>query len=241
MDALIRGFLLAAVLSLFSNIAIAANVHGNIYDLSLNKVSGARVVVNTTPEQFMVSKDGSYSFDAPNGFYAIRAELRQDGTVASESRNISISQEGKYVIDLILFPSFDEEDDISREPELSFPETENGSFTPFIIILFLVILAIVIFVIFKGKKESMKGSGEGSGENVHTEEKEKDKKEDDSDLDKVIEVIKKEGGRTTQKEIRKQIPVSEAKISLMIAELEHKGIIRKIKKGRGNIIVLEKK
>jgi len=57
----------------------------------------------------------------------------------------------------------------------------------------------------------------------------------------LIKIIKREGGRTTQKYIRKQIPLSEAKISLMIAELEHKGIIEKIKKGRGNIIILKRK
>ena len=34
--------------------------------------------------------------------------------------------------------------------------------------------------------------------------------------------------------------MSEAKISLMIAELEHKGLVEKIKKGRGNIVVLKK-
>ena len=61
MGALIRGFLLVVVLSLFSNIAIAANVHGNIYDLSLRKASGAKVEVNTTPEQILISTDGSYS------------------------------------------------------------------------------------------------------------------------------------------------------------------------------------
>ena len=62
----------------------------------------------------------------------------------------------------------------------------------------------------------------------------------ENDLDKIINIIKEEGGRTTQKEIRKKIPYSEAKISLMIAELENKGTIKKIKKGRGNIIVLNK-
>ena len=60
-------------------------------------------------------------------------------------------------------------------------------------------------------------------------------------MEQIIKIIKREGSRTTQKEIRKQIPLSEAKISLMIAELEHKGIIEKIKKGRGNIIILKKK
>ena len=235
MGALIRGFLFVAVLSLLSNIAFAATVYGNIYDLSLRKASGAKVGVNTSPEQILISTDGSYSFDIPNGFYRIEAELRQDGVAASESRNISISQEGKYVIDLILFPNFEDEDDISKELEFSFPEVGKRSFVPLIIILFLVILAIVVFMIFKSKKENVKGSYE----KAHTEEK--GKKEDDPDLDKVVDVIKKEGGRATQKEIRKQIPLSEAKISLMIAELEHNGIIKKIKKGRGNIIVLENK
>ena len=103
------------------------------------------------------------------------------------------------------------------------------------IILFLAILALVVFAIFKGKKESAKGSGESAYAG------EKGKKEEDSDLDKIVEVIKREGGRTTQKEIRKEIPLSEAKISLMIAQLAHKRPIKKIKKGSGNIIVLEGK
>ncbi|MBN1545003.1 hypothetical protein JW898_06100 [Candidatus Woesearchaeota archaeon] len=64
---------------------------------------------------------------------------------------------------------------------------------------------------------------------------------DDADLLKVIEIIKKDGGRTTQKELRRQIPLSEAKISLMISELEHKKLVQKVKKGRGNIIILKKK
>ena len=63
---------------------------------------------------------------------------------------------------------------------------------------------------------------------------------DDLSEEDFLEIIKKEGGRTTQKDIRKEIPLSEAKTSLMIAELEHKGIIEKIKKGRGNIIILKK-
>jgi uncharacterized membrane protein len=43
--------------------------------------------------------------------------------------------------------------------------------------------------------------------------------------------------RLTQKDIRRKIPYSEAKISLVLSDLEAQGIIRKIRKGRGNIIV----
>lgn len=59
------------------------------------------------------------------------------------------------------------------------------------------------------------------------------------DLQSIISFIEKEGGRTTQKELRKHFPYSEAKISLMLAELEHKATLEKIKKGRGNIIILK--
>ena len=43
--------------------------------------------------------------------------------------------------------------------------------------------------------------------------------------------------RVTQKEITKEFGHSKAKVSLIIADLEDKGHIRKIKKGRGNILV----
>ncbi|MBR9690675.1 winged helix-turn-helix transcriptional regulator, partial [Candidatus Woesearchaeota archaeon] len=64
-------------------------------------------------------------------------------------------------------------------------------------------------------------------------------KKEDKDLEKIILIIKKHGKRITQKELRKEIPLSEAKISLMISELEDEGKIKRIKKGRGNIIVLQ--
>ena len=63
---------------------------------------------------------------------------------------------------------------------------------------------------------------------------------DDASLDDIINIVKQHGGRTTQKEIRSQIPLSEAKICLMIAELEESDVLKKIKKGRGNIIILNK-
>ena len=107
MQAIIKLILLFVFLAIISNAVIAATIYGNIYDLSLSKVLGASVEVNTTPQQYFVSKDGSYSFDVPNGFYTIKAELRSNGIAAFESRNISVNQEGNYVIDLILFPSFE--------------------------------------------------------------------------------------------------------------------------------------
>ncbi len=63
---------------------------------------------------------------------------------------------------------------------------------------------------------------------------------DEDDAEKVKEFIKKSKGRTTQKEIRKNLAMSEAKASLIVTELEHKGIVTRIKKGRANVIILNK-
>jgi uncharacterized membrane protein len=58
------------------------------------------------------------------------------------------------------------------------------------------------------------------------------------DLKEVLGIITQSGGRLTQKELRKKLGYSEAKISLMVADLEDRGLVKKIKKGRGNIIRL---
>ena len=53
-----------------------------------------------------------------------------------------------------------------------------------------------------------------------------------------IEIIKKSSGRI-KKELRKKLPYSEAKVSLIIADLESRDIVKKIKQGRVNIIILK--
>lgn len=81
-----------------------------------------------------------------------------------------------------------------------------------------------------------------TSKNIHENNNEKEtvtKNIDQSYEDKIFEIIQTEK-RITQKELRKNIPLSEAKISLVITELESLGKIRKIKQGRGNIIIFVK-
>ncbi len=64
----------------------------------------------------------------------------------------------------------------------------------------------------------------------------------DKDLGEALEIIEKSGGRITQKELRGKMPQhGEAKVSLIVAELEELGLVKKFRKGRGNIIVLKEK
>ncbi len=207
----------------------AATIHGTIYDLSLKKINNARVEINTSPKQFLIAQNGTYSFNVPNGAYTIKAQLIQKNTViALVQENITIKQDGTYVLDLILFPDIEEGvEEIEIDVNENIVETKKNKNTLIGSILLLT-LGITLMIIYYFKK-------------IEKQEKESPKEEYEDDLQQIIKIIKQEGGRTTQKEIRKQIPLSEAKISLMIAELEHKGIIEKIKKGRGNIIILKKK
>jgi len=56
----------------------------------------------------------------------------------------------------------------------------------------------------------------------------------------VLGLLKKRGNGLTQNEIRAELSeISEAKISIIIAELEYMGKIKKIKKARGSIIFLK--
>lgn len=225
------------VLALFLvNFANAATIHGAVYDLSLKKVNNVVVEISTSPKQFLVAQNGSYSFDVPNGAYTIKAQLMQkNAALASVQENITIKQDGSYVLDLILFPDIEEGiEDIYVDVNGNIIEIEKkGSAMLILIIVFFVSASVLIPVYFYKLKKTKKGA-------IKIEERKTEEYEDGS-LGHLIKIIEQEGGRTTQKDIRKQIPLSEAKISLMIAELEHKGVIEKIKKGRGNIIILKKK
>ena len=220
------------------SLANAATIHGTVYDLSLKKMSNARVEINTSPKQFLIAQNGSYAFNVPNGLYTIKAQLIQkNDVIASVQENITIRQEGSYVLDLILFPDVEEGvEDINIEVYENVVETNDKKYSTLIgavILLALVAISTAIYYFKKRKKQEK--------ETVKNEDKKTGEKHENGDLGQIIKIIRQEGGRATQKDIRKQIPLSEAKISLMIAELEHKGIIEKIKKGRGNIIILKKK
>lgn len=62
------------------------------------------------------------------------------------------------------------------------------------------------------------------------------KKSLDSDAKKVLQALDSFEGRATQKELKQTLNFSDAKLSLIITELEELEYIKKFKRGRGNII-----
>ena len=58
------------------------------------------------------------------------------------------------------------------------------------------------------------------------------------ELQEVINVIRANRGRIAQKDLRSKLKQSEVKVSLMLSDLEKRGLIEKFKSGRENIVIL---
>lgn len=206
------------IFSILAPFAIAAKVHGTIYSPYLEKLDNTIVEVNTQPKQTIVSADGAYSFNLPKGDYVIAAKYT-DGDKYSIKENITITTEGDFNLDLILFPDFSEDEEIAAD-EVSIPEFIGvSSVWTYVLIAWVIVVVVIIYMMRSAKKLGV---------------------DLDEESDNIIKFIKESGGRITQKDIRKKFPWSEAKISLIIADLEDKKVIKKIKKGRTNIIILER-
>lgn len=60
-----------------------------------------------------------------------------------------------------------------------------------------------------------------------------------SDLQNVMEIIRDQNGQIAQKDLRTILRCSDAKVSLMLVDLEKRELIEKFKKGRGNVVILK--
>jgi uncharacterized membrane protein len=211
--------LLLLLILLFSPFVSASTLHGTVYDLDFEVVENAVVEINSQPKQSMIATDGSYSFELNPGEYMLVAKFYIGSSlISSVEEEVSIIDGGDYILDLILFPEF--EDELVEDFDF---DLEGSSLSRGYLVLVIVGVLSLIFFIFRKKLPKKK-----------VLELERDEADD------VLNFIKKEGGRTTQKDIRKNLGLSEAKASLIVTELEHKEIVKRIKKGRGNVIILNK-
>ena len=239
-----KQFLFLLIALLCFPITLAATLEGTIYDISLEMTEDVRISIDTTPSQLIISKDSTYSFNIPVGDYTLIAEQYEGNTlIASAEESINIQDDGTYILDIILFPIFEEIEDELDFIDSSADELIDDPNYNFIILLGILLIIIAIFFYFTKKQKT---------KNISSVKKQKIRKPVKKAISKVEKIslilppdllelytfIQKQK-RTTQKEIRKVIPLSEAKISLMIADLESRNIIKKVKKGRGNIIILK--
>ncbi|RLI80663.1 hypothetical protein DRP07_08930 [Archaeoglobales archaeon] len=228
-------------LSLILASANAALIHGKVFSWeTLEPVNGVVVEINTTPVQKKVTENGSYAFEVPPGNYKLKAYFATKKSELYAEENVTIVEEGKYVIDLVLFPKLEypKVEDIN-DIEFSVDGDNSSNYTYFLYLIPLIGVIVVLAVfIFKSKSKSKDKKPDAV--------EFKEFKEDEimglpEDLKEILEILVREGGRISQRDLRKKLGYSEAKVSLMIADLERRGIVEKVKKGRGNIIFLADK
>jgi uncharacterized membrane protein len=240
-----KGFIILLIVSLISG-AQAATLHGTIYEWSdFDKpLKNAIVEVNSTPAQYMIATTGTYSFNLSPGGYLIKAKYFRNNILEyTTEEDIRIDHEGDFVHDLLLFPPTDTEyeylGDINLTEEMNTKsETNYNTY----IALFLIILLLISIILYWFKRTR------SSTSNITVNEPspapapiiaENKSGELPSDLRELYNLIQKMGGRATQKELREKMAYSEAKVSLMLDDLESKSLIKKFKKGRSNIIIAE--
>ena len=246
----------AVVLLLISTVQAAgtATIHGAVYEwYTFQPMENAVIEVNSTPPQSIVARYGLYSFNLAPGSYLITAKYYQNNTLTSfAEETITITDDGDYVLDLLLFPSYDEvilnETELSEitedfdEETIAIQDDKNSGYIYLIAII--LIFAIVRFSIYAYKKQSSEKEEIMPQIDIDTPEETNQTVEIKttaslpSDLLEVMDIIKANGGRITQKELRSKLTYSEAKVSLMVSDLEQRGIVEKFKQGRGNIILI---
>ena len=213
-----------------------AIIHGTVYAWdTLKPLPKAIVTINTTPEQRIVTENGNYSFVVPPGTYVIKAYYYNHGELELyDEENITVKGNGSYVLDLILFPNLNYNESM---PNIQLNLGSEGSTLPISLLVFLPAIFLVLLFIFTRRRSER----EISREVREAERIEEQVKRDElpEDLKEIVEIIRKEGGRITQKDLRKKLGYSEAKVSLMIADLERRGVVEKVRRGRGNIIFLK--
>lgn len=274
-----------------------ATVHGVAYEWStFEPLDNAIIEVNSTPSQSMVAKYGVYSFELSNGTYKITASYYEEDQLTYYAEDtIIVSDDGSYVLDLLLLPSYSTSSETSTsEVTSSEAASSNSLLIGGLVVVVLLLLVLGVQIMKKPKPVShRKVKLEASpyvviSDNIKSpapeiiEESQDEVPEKDlsatiesetpdefsgdelpdempvipqqemikaevtipsdepvpADLQEIIDILKSQGGRMTQKDMRKRLKYSEGKVSLMLLDLEKRGKIQKFKKGRGNVLFL---
>ncbi len=199
----------------------AADIYGNLYDPALKRMYSSVIEINTTPRQRFVSTNGSYHFTISPGSYEIRASSIT-GLAAME--NLTVVDEGRYILDLFLYP----EDGLDIG-DVYIPEPIPSSKMPVWLLtgfgVLLVSSAFIIAFLIRQNTDMRR---------MHLEAL----KGLDDDEKKVLTLLRDNKGRLSQQVIGREFTYTDAKVSLMLTDLEDKRFIRRVKRGRANMIFL---
>lgn len=236
-----RGLVILIITLLLATSVFAATLKGSIYNTQFDLEGDVLVEINTQPPQKFLAKDGSYQLEIPTGIYTLTITK---GLIET-TENIKITKDGTFVYDIFLLEDFTDENAIWQETQEDLlAEDETSKYASWRYWLAGLIVLVLLYRFFiKRKKYGPLRKFKKAVKIEHNktiQEHKQDIAKEPGYLDNTLSIIKKHDGRISQKQLRQELlHLSEAKVSLILTELEHKGKIEKVKKGRGNVILLK--
>ncbi|MBI5225207.1 hypothetical protein HY989_05025 [Candidatus Micrarchaeota archaeon] len=246
-------FAFALLLVLLTGSISAAKISGNTHDLyTLEIINNTVVEINTVPAQKIVAENGHYEFTIPGGDYSLEGLLFRNGELAMYTQeNVSLVDEGSYELDLLLEPI----DNSTYQAGIGdIPvDLENGQGPD--VLMIIIGFSLILFLAYINYNQQLKYISHQREKRLKfLEEKTPEEPkilqnvgnalEQNTSIQaalseesaKILDVIEKSEGRIQQKELRKIFKFSEAKMSNLLDDLEESGKIKRIRKGRGNLI-----
>jgi uncharacterized membrane protein len=94
---------------------ITATIHGATYaGDTLEPLTDTVININSNPPQSIVAKNGTYSFELAPGDYVITARSYRNNTlIYSKETTLKITDNGIYVLDLLLYPTSKNQEEIA--------------------------------------------------------------------------------------------------------------------------------
>jgi uncharacterized membrane protein len=94
---------------------ITATIHGATYaGDTLEPLTDTVININSNPPQSIVAKNGTYSFELVPGDYVITARSYRNNTlIYSKETTLKITDNGIYVLDLLLYPTSKNQEEIA--------------------------------------------------------------------------------------------------------------------------------
>ncbi|MFH1222612.1 MAG: hypothetical protein V1492_06030 [Candidatus Micrarchaeota archaeon] len=226
----------------------SATISGDIYSAEdLEGLNRTIIKISGPQEIQFVAKEDNYSVALPRGNYVITAYYYEGSKLKYYSTEKMAVGDNDAKFDIILFSPGEWDGFVDTTSEINSSELDSISskqsaaqdFT-FYLVVAAVIIAVVLLLFWYSKKKKAEPAASTKPE-AKSIEKEQEPFELDEDAKKVLQIIETNEGRMLQRELRDILKFSETKMSLLLSELEVGGLVKRIKKGRGNIIKLIKR
>lgn len=226
----------------------SATVYGDIYNAEdFEKTQNVILRINGPVIAQYFIKEGNYSVELPPGSYVFQAFYYDNGTLKyiSYDQLVVGENESSILFDIILLTPAMISQLYGVRVEDAFYGKNNGlvdeqakgqgidAIAIFAVVVCLLLAAAIFAYFFLQKNQkNAQTAEEPEGEAMHSIH---DLGEDEKN---VIRLLESNEGRMLQRELRQQLKFSETKMSLLLDELEVNKIIKRIKRGRGNIVKL---